>query len=216
MSDIEEFLAENVEKHLIRDLEVMVSDKQDLGFPVLMATIAGMELLGGLDAAGNEFAIHGKGDEYFRRYWNKYLYPAEHQHHSPALASQVFDSVRNGIAHGFYVLEGVEIHTSRDDRHLTTAEDGIFHIDAVSLAEAFVASYRERFRDVAIGSDQHASAIRKRYRSLRTQLGIQPSKRQNASSDAAASGDSQTVGLGAAAFDDSAVEHRPGSSSRFP
>jgi len=76
--DIEEFLKVNIEGYLLNDLENMANYRKDpskqygeLAYPMIISTIAGMELLGALLDPG-KFDKY-KGNEYFRHYWEQYL-----------------------------------------------------------------------------------------------------------------------------------------------
>ena len=98
MSDLEKFLKHNVEDYLLEDLETLKSASPPagrhvggVGYPLLITTFAGIELVGNLvsSAAFDPF----KGAERFAEFWRGYLYPE--------------DPARAGVAAQLYKLDSL-------------------------------------------------------------------------------------------------------------
>ena len=136
MSDLEDFLKHNVEGYLFGDLREM--QKIEIGYPLLMTTFAGIELMGAL-LSSSPFQAHGKGADYFKSYWKDYLYP--NLKDSETIGSVLYELVRHGIAHGFVLKGPIAIVRNEPASHLSRDAGGIVYVDAVKLADDFMASY---------------------------------------------------------------------------
>lgn len=135
-TDLDAFLRTVVEGYLLRDLEEMRS-KTEVGFPIVMAACAGIELLGFLVTPG----IDRPGpDRSFEHFWRVFLYPEEPER---LLAGAVYNLARNGLGHSF-ILKG-RLGVGRG-AHLAWSDDGsILCINASRLTEDFAAAYRNGF-----------------------------------------------------------------------
>jgi hypothetical protein len=138
---IEDFLRGVVEGYLFSDLEIMLAAQPSadgngaLSYPILTATCAGIELLGGLLTQA-PFS-NTKGFSYFSGFWSKMYSGPE------ALADDaVYRIARNGLAH-VYCLKGLTAVTKGESQHhLTLRANAGLCIDATKLAEDFQATYR--------------------------------------------------------------------------
>jgi hypothetical protein len=135
MSNLETFLKHNIEDYLIHDLRKM--QRIEVTYPLLMTTFAGIELLGAIFSKST-FDTNS-GDRYFRSYWNQYLYPT--LANKEAIGEQLYKLLRHGIAHAFLLKGSVFVGRSQPSDHLTRNADGVLYVDAVLMADHFVASY---------------------------------------------------------------------------
>jgi len=146
--NIDDFLEVNVEGYLLNDLENMAnyrictSSYGELGYPLIVSTIAGMELLGGL-LSHNTFDKN-KGDSYFREYWKNYLGQNTRYRNRENFIDIVYQLVRHGIAHGFIVKPGILIVKNNPQKHLSYQIENTTKaliIDAVEFYKDFKDSY---------------------------------------------------------------------------
>jgi hypothetical protein len=136
MSDLEAFLRHNVEGYLFGDLREM--QKIEVGYPLLMTTFAGIELMGAL-LSSNPFQAHSRGADYFKSYWKGYLYP--NLTDSEMIGGVLYQLMRHGIAHGFVLKGPIGVVRNEPVIHLRRDTSGIIYVDAVRLADDFMASY---------------------------------------------------------------------------
>lgn len=142
MSNLEAFLKHNIEDYLIHDLREM--QRIEITYPLLMTTFAGIELLGALFSK-SKFDTN-RGHEYFRFYWNEYLYPG--LPHKEAIGNQLYQLLRHGIAHAFLLKGSIFVGRSEPSDHLTKNADGILYVDAVRIADDFIASYNANVKPI--------------------------------------------------------------------
>jgi hypothetical protein len=110
---LDEFLTEYVQGYLFEDLENLSTIQPAPGkrfgaggYPMLSATLAGMQLLGGL-LSPDDFSTK-QGDRYFASYWKHMLVPRSPQYGRPAgLPDLVSALVRDGLAHQFITKPGI-------------------------------------------------------------------------------------------------------------
>lgn len=148
MTALTDFLANNVQGYLFHDLRAMQATVAppgtpggSLGYPLLMATFAGIELLGAL-LSPTAFDTDS-GATYFKRYWSDVLYPSR-------AASNEIDIVyrlaRHGIAHTFLPKGALGIVKGQPTYHLVHGQSGEFYVDASQLAADLIESYELRVR----------------------------------------------------------------------
>ena len=145
MSALEEFLAHNVEGYIFNDLREM--QVIPVAYPLLMTTFAGIELLGALISKSKFDAF--KGSDYFISYWTGYLYP--NLPDKETIGKQLYQLIRNGIAHAFILKGPIAIARSQPSLHLHRI-DGVLYLDAVKMADDFIASYNDKLKLVITGS----------------------------------------------------------------
>ncbi len=112
MKDLEAFLKHNVEGYLFSDLREM--QRIPIGYPLLMATFAGIELLGAL-LSTSQFDKE-KGSDYFTSYWTTWLYP--NLNNTETIGRVLYKLVRHGIAHSFMLKGPIVIVHSQPGIHL--------------------------------------------------------------------------------------------------
>jgi hypothetical protein len=147
LDDLDWFLAHNVEGYLFHDLRVMQRTSAPegapggaLGYPLLMSTFAGIELLGAV--LSQEKFDTNAGQRYFQLYWEGFLYPTSHQTARPV----VYKLARHGIAHAFLLKGPLGVVKGQPVHHLQYGANGAFYIDATQLATDFMVSYETRVR----------------------------------------------------------------------
>jgi hypothetical protein len=147
---IEDFLAIHVEGYLFGDLESMsrvVAPGQRFGavvYPMLAASLAGIELLGSLVTPTGPFNRHG-GQDAFVLFWEQYLYPSGSP--APSLARTVYALTRHGLAHVFLAKPGiVATKDGNPARHLRRESDGSLLIDAIVLSDDLRSAYAQRLK----------------------------------------------------------------------
>jgi len=153
---IENFLSRFVDGYLLHDLENMASlqclpgcDAGAAVYPLLMTTLSGIELLGGL-ISQNKFDKY-KNDEYFSNYWNKYLLKVDQQY--KGFEKLVRNLIRHGLAHTFLTKHGVLVvkysgHLkSRSAIYLDLINKTVV-VDCVKFCQDFKTSYQQYIRPV--------------------------------------------------------------------
>ena len=142
MVDLAKFLKENVEGYLFKDLDALIAvgplpgeNLGAVGYPLLITTFAGIELLGAL-ASAKKFDPRS-GAYYFTSFWGTYLYPADRQRVDAA--GPIYKLVRHGLAHAF-VVKG-DIVVGKSGPHLGRFPSGAVCIDAAQLAQDLKNSY---------------------------------------------------------------------------
>jgi hypothetical protein len=165
---LEQYLALMVEKYLFGDLKLM--QQHAIGFPPLMASFAGIELLGGL-MSPTKFETGSKfGRTYFVEYWSTVLYPKSDARFpkSDDVAHQVYTLVRNGLAHCFLPKGPIGVGEVEPGNHLKrdAATDWLI-IDPKQLSADFMDSYYSRFSP-QLAQPGRVAEIRKRFQDMVT------------------------------------------------
>jgi hypothetical protein len=157
MSTLDRLLKIDIEGYLFNDLAEMQRDDVRVAFPLLMASCAGIELLGRLVAPGT--AKDPGAERCFLCYWNEYLYPDDPE--KSELGRTIYTLVRNGLGHTFLLKGPIAVakHEIRD-QHLKWVADPrtghLLHIDASQLADDLKASYNARFLPLATTTEGEA------------------------------------------------------------
>lgn len=145
---LDEFIERFIEGYLFHDLREMakirVPNYGGCGYPMVMTTLAGIELLGVLTSEKDYSEQHG--DNRFREFWQRYLYPTSPRRQ--AMADLMYQLVRNGLAHTYMTKPGFVVTKGYDGRHLskTSGDEEIIVIDALTLAEDFELAYTQRVK----------------------------------------------------------------------
>lgn len=145
MTDVEAFLKRNIEGYLFYDLRAMQQDDangEGVGYPLVMSTCAGIEILGALLSASAFNNRPGTGSGYFNAFWRDYLYPPPSV--NGAVGDTLYQLVRHGIAHGYVLKGNIGVLRKRPELHLATDASGLLYIDAVELSNNLMAAYRTR------------------------------------------------------------------------
>jgi len=146
MSRLDNFLKHYVDNYLNYDLSFMEqndSDGRGVGFPLLMTCCAAIEFLGALRST-KRFKAHSNGSQYFRDYWQNYLYPSPSPHFG--FHSQVYQLIRHGIAHTYFIKGSILVVRGFPNAHFTINADGLLVIDAVQLSQDLWNSYKTKVK----------------------------------------------------------------------
>ncbi len=153
MADLGEFLQWNVEGYLFKDLEAMQpisapgTDGGGVGYPMLITTFAGIELLGGL-VSGSEFNTNA-GGVYFKKFWADYLYPGANAEEA---GDALYQLARHGLAHGFVVKGSIAVGKDHPGWHLKRNADDVIYVDVAKLADDLIACYRTKVKPLSESS----------------------------------------------------------------
>lgn len=158
---IDEFLVQFIEGYLLGDLESIARITITLpkkcgaaGYPMVVATIAGMELLGCLlsrdpiatDKTDPEEARR-QPNKHFSNYWHKYLCRVESRYKPFDQAVRLL--VRNGIAHMFLAKPGIIIGKGPQGDLSHLAFDGHYlYLDCLRIRADFERSYFDHVRPI--------------------------------------------------------------------
>lgn len=150
MADLDNFLMRAVEGYIFEDMKTMkaatLGDGRSagaLGYPLIMATFAGIELLGVL-VSDKEFT--GQSDQKdFCRFWEQYLYSENAARKD--VGQPLYLLLRNGLAHGHVARGGIEVTKGAPDEHLLYDEnEQTVYIDACQLADDFMECYGRKIK----------------------------------------------------------------------
>ena len=163
--DLDYFLSEYVKGYLFDDLASMAEISPQpgmttgaVGYPMVMTTLAGIELLGWLTNT-EAFTPHSKGSVGFRWYWNQFLTPIDSRYEG--LAELIYQLVRNGIGHVYIAKPGIFITKGNAETHLIVDKDKrTLVLDCLELHNHFVESYR-RFVEPIVAGVEHDFASSK-------------------------------------------------------
>ncbi|MGI5841454.1 MAG: hypothetical protein ACOX6N_04525 [Patescibacteria group bacterium] len=146
---VEEFLKKVVEGYLFHDLANMAvlgplpdCDDGAVGYPMVMTTLSGIELMGGL-ISPKEFKDNGMGDAYFLNYWNECLSGIDSKYND--LGYLFRNLVRHGLAHTYLTKHGIEIQKNfyrKPDSHgIVSISENHVKIDCVGFYKDLEKSY---------------------------------------------------------------------------
>jgi len=147
---VPDVLVQVVEGYLFGDLESMrteikMKEMGAVGYPMLMAVLAGSELLGNLTASSGDPIEH---------YWKTYMAPVDARYADVAAIAK--ELCRNGLAHMYLTKPGVGIVRGEPTRHLAFERSKELILDCLVLHEHFKQSYEDHARPAIQGSLQHA------------------------------------------------------------
>lgn len=145
MADLKTFLKENVEEYLFEDLNTMKwvslppgKTTGALGYPILMATFAGIELLGTLVSPTTFSGT--VGGQYFYNFWKDYLYKGSPQGDMGAL---IYKLTRNGLMHLYAVKGSITVTRNEPNKHLKyDTYCDVIYIDSIQLANDLIHVYK--------------------------------------------------------------------------
>lgn len=128
MTDLQGFVQHNIKGYLFGDLRKMQAI--EVGYPLLMTTFAGVELVGALTSTSTFDRSHGS--PYFLSYWTTYLYPSLGS--TKQVGEVLYQLIRHGIAHGFVLKGPMGVVRNDSASHLTRDSSGLILVDAVQCA----------------------------------------------------------------------------------
>jgi hypothetical protein len=147
---VPDLLVHVVEGYLLGDLQSMRTEIKPkemgaVGYPMLMAVLAGSELLGKLTAdTGNPI----------EHYWKTYMAPIDKRYADVAAIAK--ELCRNGLAHMYLTKPGVGIVRGQPTRHLAFEHGTQVILDCLVLHDHFKQSYEYHARPAIQGSLQHS------------------------------------------------------------
>ena len=156
--EIKKFLEQFIEGYLFCDIENMLKIKLEkggnygaCGYPIMMTTLSGMELLGDL-LSENEikpfWEDKKQGEKNFNNFWDNYFCL-----HNPKYkinkGKEIFRIlIRHGLAHRFLTLPGIFITIDKPELHWTINPNRKeIWIDAKEFFLDFKNTYKEIIRD---------------------------------------------------------------------
>lgn len=147
---VPDVLVQVVEGYLLGDLQSMRTEIKPkemgaVGYPMLMAVLAGSELLGKLTA--------DTGDP-IERYWKTHMARVDERYADVAAIAK--DLCRNGLAHMYLTKPGVGLVRGQPTRHMALEHGNELIIDCLVLHDHFKQSYENHARPAIQGSLQHA------------------------------------------------------------
>jgi hypothetical protein len=135
---LDDYLGKIIEGFLFGDLDAMgaVGSKPNgsLNYPIMMAVLAGTEVLGTIIGTSKE----GAAVEY---YWKEYMSRVNPAYEHLGELARVL--LRNGLMHAFVTKPGVGVVKKNPKAHLTTNAEGLRIFDCGVLADHFKRSYFE-------------------------------------------------------------------------
>jgi hypothetical protein len=159
MPDLNIFLQETVEGYLLEDLNTMKlasprPGKQagGVGYPLLMTTFAGIELLGAL--LSSDTFDKEKGAQYFGDFWRNYLYPTDSGR--AAAGNTLYHLVRHGLAHVYVTKGNIVVFKHQPKMHLVISNES-FCVDAAQLAEDLEHCYKTKVKALIVASTASAT-----------------------------------------------------------
>ncbi len=112
--ELDLFVDQVIEGYIFSDLETMSKchggegmDHGDVGYPMVMTTLAGIELLGGLLLPRATSFSTSKGDKQFLGFWDDFF--AEEFPVYSGFGELFYSLLRNGVAHTFAAKNGVYV-----------------------------------------------------------------------------------------------------------
>ena len=160
MTDLNTFLQKNVEGYLFEDLQTMKAatlapGKQAgaIGYPLLMSTFAGIELLGAL-LSDSPFDKN-EGRQYFKDFWRNHLYSTDP--YRAAAGDAFYQLARHGLAHAYVTKGDIVVFKHDPAMHLVRAPDGSIYIDAAQLADDLEHCYKAQVKPAASKRSRGAS-----------------------------------------------------------
>lgn len=150
--EINKFLEQFVEGYLFCDIENMIKielKKPEVygacGYQIIMATLSGMELLGGL-LDKNTFDLT-RGNDYFANYWSNYFCKYEPKYKIVGIEKYIRKLIRHGLAHVSLTKPGIFITKNNSSIHWKFyKEDRTLAIDVKEFYNDFKKSYYEIVR----------------------------------------------------------------------
>jgi hypothetical protein len=147
--EINKFLEQFVEGYLFCDIENMIKIELDepqvygaCGYPIIMSTLSGMELLGGL-LSEKTFDSYA-GDNYFANYWDNCLCKYDTKYKIESIEKHIRKLIRHGLAHVSLTKPGIFITKNKPAIHWKfDQENKILSVDVNEFFKDFRGSYNE-------------------------------------------------------------------------
>jgi hypothetical protein len=163
--DLNTFLQKHVEGYLFEDLRKMSEIKLDdgstagaCGYPMLMTSLSGMELLGALLWAGT--FNKNDHDKHFKHYWDLCLVPTNRKYGNQGVAEVFRVLARHGLAHSFLTKPGIAVTKFKPELHLEwDANEWLFVVNTNVFFEDFEQSYYERIKPVLEGETRDGVSV---------------------------------------------------------
>lgn len=149
--EINKFLEQFIEGYLFNDIENMLKIKLEdgkacgaCGYPIMMTTLSGMELLGDLLSEKEIKARNIYGNKNFMNFWDNYFCQLNLKYKINKGGDIMRVLIRHGLAHRFLTLPGIFITINQPDSHWTIsiAEKQIW-IDAREFFIDFKNTYKK-------------------------------------------------------------------------
>lgn len=148
--NIDEFVGEFIDGYIASDLDTMSKSARaaglphgDVGYPMVLTTLAGIELLGGLLLPMGTRFTTSNGRSHFLRFWDDYL--AKDFPVYVGFGELFYNLLRSGIAHTFTAKQGVYVTKgSGTPLRYDVASLRVF-VDSNMFAEDFLSTYRKNF-----------------------------------------------------------------------
>lgn len=144
---LDEYLGQFIELYLLQDLAAMARIKPQVGYPMVMTVVSGIEVLGALTSTAT-FSIKENGATRFGEYWKNYMYADRRSFHE--LGSVVYTWIRHPLAHSFMTKPMIVVTKDGAGCSLFRLDDRVV-VDALSLAEDFAAAYTQRLKPNIVG-----------------------------------------------------------------
>ena len=156
--DLKNFSEQFIEGYLIEDLSSMskctLEDGKNygaVGYPMIISTLAGMELLGGLlTPLGKPFNTKGMRAN-FLNYWDNYFSVEFPQY--KGLGDIFYSLIRNGIAHFFIASHGIVVNKFAGPAILIDKLKKEIYVNPNELFGCFRESYINKVKPIFLGND---------------------------------------------------------------
>lgn len=164
MQTIQEFLERHVDGYLIHDLRRMSDIKEfenghgACGYPMLMAILSGIELIGILNSPKKitEDLFHHNSESFFKEGWNKLF--IDNTQYSREPTREIFRKLlRNGLAHMYLSKPNIGVTKSDSEAHLQS-EDGMFFVHPIIFFKDFEDAY-EKIKQSMLDSEECQSRL---------------------------------------------------------
>jgi len=176
IADLATFLKRNVDEYLLADLESLIRlnpapgrTAGAAGYPLLVSTFAGIELLGGL-VSSSPFDRNA-GAKRFAEFWIDYMYRGNANR--AAAGPVLYQLARHGLAHAFVVKGNLEVVKGEPRLHLVTTGKGAISVDAVQLAIDFRTAYESQVKPNVISGTPLAKTMADRHAEMASEYGKQ-------------------------------------------
>jgi hypothetical protein len=115
-----------------------------LGYPMMMTTLAGMELLGGLTINDSEEFDANKGRKYFLHYWDTF-FTVENESYK-GLGGLFYELIRHGLVHTYVAKQGIFIEKGSNKEISIDQANQQVYVDCNIFYKEFKASYQKLVR----------------------------------------------------------------------
>jgi hypothetical protein len=168
--EIKKFLSHYIEGYLFGDLKKMAQIKADkngyggVGFPMIMTTLSGMEILGNIVLDSEDTFDKGQGENYFLNYWNNYLSRSDLKY--KGFGSLFYHLMRHGLAHTFLTKQGILVYKKSLPTPHINNDTKTLQVDCLTLYKDFRDSYDLFIKPIFKTEPQKILMAEKRLHSL--------------------------------------------------